>query len=242
MKDVLIIIPTYNEIENIEKIIISTINLYPKIKILVVDDNSPDLTFKKVEELKLKFKDQLFLLKRQQKEGLGTAYVAGFKWALKNKFNYVFEMDADLSHNPMDIKRILEPILEKNYDISIGSRYINGINVVNWPLSRIILSYTASLFVQLITKMNIKDPTSGYICYKKSVLESIDLDKIKFTGYAFQIEMKYKSYLKNFKISEVPIIFTDRVNGVSKLNGSIISEAIFGVIGMRIKKIFNIKF
>ncbi|MDA9067320.1 polyprenol monophosphomannose synthase [Flavobacteriaceae bacterium] len=242
MKDVLIIIPTYNEIENIEKIIISTINLYPKIKILVVDDNSPDLTFKKVEELKLKFKDQLFLLKRQQKEGLGTAYVAGFKWALKNKFNYVFEMDADLSHNPMDIKRILEPILEKNYDISIGSRYINGINVVNWPLSRIILSYTASLFVQVITKMNIKDPTSGYICYKKSVLESIDLDNIKFTGYAFQIEMKYKSYLKNFKISEVPIIFTDRVNGVSKLNGSIISEAIFGVIGMRIKKIFNIKF
>ena len=242
MKDVLIIIPTYNEIENIEKIIISTINLYPKIKIQVVDDKSPDLTFKKVEELKLKFKDQLFLLKRQQKEGLGTAYVAGFKWALKNKFNYVFEMDADLSHNPMDIKRILEPILEKNYDISIGSRYINGINVVNWPLSRIILSYTASLFVQVITKMNIKDPTSGYICYKKSVLESIDLDNIKFTGYAFQIEMKYKSYLKNFKISEVPIIFTDRVNGISKLNGSIISEAIFGVIGMRIKKIFNIKF
>jgi len=242
MKDVLIIIPTYNEIENIEKIIISTINLYPKIKILVVDDNSPDLTFKKVEDLMLKFKDQLFLLKRLKKEGLGTAYVAGFKWALKNKFNYVFEMDADLSHNPMDIKRILEPILEKNYDISIGSRYINGINVVNWPLSRIILSYTASLFVQVITKMNIKDPTSGYICYKKSVLESIDLDNIKFTGYAFQIEMKYKSYLKNFKISEVPIIFTDRVNGVSKLNGSIISEAIFGVIGMRIKKIFNIKF
>ena len=242
MKDVLIIIPTYNEIENIEKIIISTINLYPKIKILVVDDNSPDLTFKKVEELKLKFKDQLFLLKRQQKEGLGTAYVAGFKWALKNKFNYVFEMDADLSHNPMDIKRILEPILEKNYDISIGSRYINGINVVNWPLSRIILSYTASLFVQVITKMNIKDPTSGYICYKKSVLESIDLDNIKFTGYAFQIEMKYKSYLKNFKIIEVPIIFSDRVYGVSKLNGSIISEAIFGVIAMRIKNIFNIKF
>ena len=242
MKDVLIIIPTYNEIENIENIIISTINLYPTINILVVDDNSPDLTFNKVEELKLKFKDQLFLLKRLEKEGLGTAYVAGFKWALKNKFNYVFEMDADFSHNPMDIKRILEPILEKNYDISIGSRYINGINVVNWPLSRIILSYTASLFVQVITKMNIKDPTSGYICYKKSVLESIDLDNIKFTGYAFQIEMKYKSYLKNFKIIEVPIIFSDRVYGVSKLNGSIISEAIFGVIAMRIKNIFNIKF
>ena len=242
MKDVLIIIPTYNEIENIENIIISTINLYPTINILVVDDNSPDLTFKKVEELKLKFKDQLFLLKRLEKEDLGTAYVAGFKWALKNKFNYVFEMDADFSHNPMDIKRILEPMLDKNFDVSIGSRYIKGINVVNWPLSRIILSYTASLYVQLITKMNIKDSTSGYICYKKSVLESIDLDNIKFTGYAFQIEMKYKSYLKNFKIIEVPIIFSDRVYGVSKLNGSIISEAIFGVIAMRIKNIFNIKF
>jgi dolichol-phosphate mannosyltransferase len=242
MKDVLIIIPTYNEIENIENIIISTIHIYPTINILIVDDNSPDLTFKKVEDLKLKFKDQLFLLKRFKKEGLGTAYVAGFKWALKNKFNYVFEMDADFSHNPKDIKRILEPMVENNYDISIGSRYINGINVVNWPLSRIILSYTASLYVQLITRMNIKDSTSGYICYKKSVLESIDLDNVKFTGYAFQIEMKYKSYLKNFKIIEVPIIFSDRKFGVSKLNASIISEAIFGVIAMRIKKIFKIKF
>lgn len=242
MRDVLIIIPTYNEIENIENIIISTINLYPTINILIVDDNSPDLTSKKVEDLKPKFKDQLFLLKRLKKEGLGTAYVAGFKWALKNKFNYVFEMDADFSHNPKDIKRILEPMLENNYDVSIGSRYIEGINVVNWPLSRIILSYTASQYVQLITRMNIKDSTSGYICYKKSVLESIDLDNIKFTGYAFQIEMKYKSYLKNFKIIEVPIIFSDRLFGVSKLNGSIISEAIFGVIAMRIKNIFNIKF
>ena len=242
MRDVLIIIPTYNEIENIENIIISTINLYPTINILIVDDNSPDLTSKKVEDLKPKFKDQLFLLKRLKKEGLGTAYVAGFKWALKNKFNYVFEMDADFSHNPKDIKRILEPMLENNYDVSIGSRYIKGINVVNWPLSRIILSYTASQYVQLITRMNIKDSTSGYICYKKSVLESIDLDKIKFTGYAFQIEMKYKSYLKNFKIIEVPIIFSDRLFGVSKLNGSIISEAIFGVIAMKIKNIFNIKF
>jgi len=242
MRDVLIIIPTYNEIENIENIIISTINLYPTINILIVDDNSPDLTSKKVEDLKPKFNDQLFLLKRLKKEGLGTAYVAGFKWALKNKFNYVFEMDADLSHNPKDIKRILEPMLENNYDVSIGSRYIEGINVVNWPLSRIILSYTASQYVQLITRMNIKDSTSGYICYKKSVLESIDLDNIKFTGYAFQIEMKYKSYLKNFKIIEVPIIFSDRLFGVSKLNGSIISEAIFGVIAMKIKNIFNIKF
>jgi len=187
MKDVLIIIPTYNEIENIENIIISTINLYPTINILIVDDNSPDLTSKKVEDLKPKFKDQLFLLKRLKKEGLGTAYVAGFKWALKNKFNYVFEMDADFSHNPKDIKRILEPMLENNYDVSIGSRYIKGINVVNWPLSRIILSYSASQYVQLITRMNIKDSTSGYICYKKSVLESIDLDNIKFTIYAFQI-------------------------------------------------------
>ena len=242
MKDVLIIIPTYNEIDNIENIIISNFNLYPNINILIVDDNSPDFTYKIVEELKLKFKDQLSLLKREKKQGLGTAYIEGFKWALKNKFNYIFEMDADFSHNPKDIKRILEPMIENNYDISIGSRYIKGINVVNWPLSRIILSYAASIYVRLITNMNIKDSTSGYICYKKIVLESINLDNIKFTGYAFQIEMKYKSYLKNFKIIEVPIVFSDRVYGVSKLNGSIISEAIFGVLGMKIKKIFNIKF
>ena len=242
MKDVLIIIPTYNEIDNIENIIISNFNLYPNINILIVDDNSPDFTYKIVEELKLKFKDQLSLLKREKKQGLGTAYIEGFKWALKNKFNYIFEMDADFSHNPKDIKRILEPMIENNYDISIGSRYVKGINVVNWPLSRIILSYAASIYVRLITNMNIKDSTSGYICYKKIVLESINLDNIKFTGYAFQIEMKYKSYLKNFKIIEVPIVFSDRVYGVSKLNGSIISEAIFGVLGMKIKKIFNIKF
>ena len=242
MKDVLIIIPTYNEIENIENIIISTFQLYSDISILIVDDNSPDLTYKKVQELELKFSKQLFLLKRLKKEGLGTAYVEGFKWALKNKFNYVFEMDADLSHNPKDIKRILEPMLINDYDMSIGSRYIKGINVVNWPLSRIILSYTASIYVRIITKMKIQDSTSGYVCYKKTVLESINLDTIKFSGYAFQIEMKYKAYLKNFKIIEVPIIFTDRKYGVSKLNGSIISEAIIGVLSMRIKNIFNIKF
>jgi|TARA_B110000908_G_scaffold7170_1_gene8936 dolichol-phosphate mannosyltransferase len=242
MKDVLIIIPTYNEIENIENIIISTFQLYSDISILIVDDNSPDLTYKKVQELELKFSKQLFLLKRLKKEGLGTAYVEGFKWALKKKFNYVFEMDADLSHNPKDIKRILEPMLINDYDMSIGSRYIKGINVVNWPLSRIILSYTASIYVRIITKMKIQDSTSGYVCYKKTVLESINLDTIKFSGYAFQIEMKYKAYLKNFKIIEVPIIFTDRKYGVSKLNGSIISEAIIGVLSMRIKNIFNIKF
>lgn len=242
MKDVLIIIPTYNEIENIENIIISTFQLYSDISILIVDDNSPDLTYKKVQELELKFSKQLFLLKRLKKEGLGTAYVEGFKWALKKKFNYVFEMDADLSHNPKDIKRILEPMLINDYDMSIGSRYIKGINVVNWPLSRIILSYTASIYVRIITKMKIQDSTSGYVCYKKTVLESINLDTIKFSGYAFQIEMKYKAYLKNFKIIEVPIVFTDRKYGLSKLNGSIISEAIFGVLSMRIKNIFNIKF
>ena len=242
MKDVLVIIPTYNEIENIENIIISTFQLYSDISILIVDDNSPDLTYKKVQELELKFSKQLFLLKRLKKEGLGTAYVEGFKWALKKKFNYVFEMDADLSHNPKDIKRILEPMLINDYDMSIGSRYIKGINVVNWPLSRIILSYTASIYVRIITKMKIQDSTSGYVCYKKTVLESINLDTIKFSGYAFQIEMKYKAYLKNFKIIEVPIVFTDRKYGLSKLNGSIISEAIFGVLSMRIKNIFNIKF
>ena len=242
MKDVLIIIPTYNEIENIENIITSIFHLYSDISILIVDDNSPDLTYNKVQELELKFSKQLFLLKRLKKDGLGTAYVDGFKWALKKKLNYIFEMDADFSHNPKDIKIILEQILVNDYDMSIGSRYLNGINVVNWPLSRIILSYTASVYVKLITRMKIQDSTSGYVCYKKTVLESIDLDNIKFTGYAFQIEMKYKAYLKNFKIIEVPIIFSDRKHGVSKLNGSIISEAIFGVLSMRIKKIFNIKF
>jgi len=242
MKDVLIIIPTYNEIENIENIIVSTFHLYPDINILIVDDNSPDLTHKKVQELESRFSEQLFLLKRLKKEGLGTAYVEGFKWALQKKFNYVFEMDADFSHNPKDIKRILEPMLVNNYDMSIGSRYLTGINVVDWPLSRIILSYTASIYVRIITRMKIQDSTSGYVCYKKTVLESINLDNIQFTGYAFQIEMKYKAYLQNFKIIEVPIIFSDRKHGESKLNGSIISEAIFGVLAMRIKKIFNIKF
>ena len=242
MKDVLIIIPTYNEIENIENIITSIFHLYSDISILIVDAISPELTYNKVQELELKVSKQLFLLKRLKKDGLGTAYVDGFKWALKKKFNYIFEMDADFSHNPKDIKIILEQILVNDYDMSIGSRYLNGINVVNWPLSRIILSYTASVYVKLITRMKIQDSTSGYVCYKKTVLESIDLDNIKFTGYAFQIEMKYKAYLKNFKIIEVPIIFSDRKHGVSKLNGSIISEAIFGVLSMRIKKIFNIKF
>ena len=242
MKDVLVIIPTYNEIENIDNIIISTFDLYSDINILIVDDNSPDFTFKKVQELQTRFKGQLSLLKRSKKEGLGTAYIEGFKWALQREFNYMFEMDADFSHNPKDILRLLKPIIEDNYDVSIGSRYINGVNVVNWPLSRIILSYTASIYVRIITNMHIKDSTSGYICYKRTVLESINLDNIKFTGYAFQIEMKYKAYLKNFKLKEMPIIFSDRKYGVSKLNSTIISEAIFGVIGMRIKQILNIKF
>ena len=242
MKDVLVIIPTYNEIENIDNIIISTFDLYSDINILIVDDNSPDFTFKKVQELQTRFKGRLSLLKRSKKEGLGTAYIEGFKWALQREFNYVFEMDADFSHNPKDISRLLKPIIEDNYDVSIGSRYINGVNVVNWPLSRIILSYTASIYVRIITNMHIKDSTSGYICYKRTVLESINLDNIKFTGYAFQIEMKYKAYLKNFKLKEIPIIFSDRKYGVSKLNSTIISEAIFGVIGMRIKQILNIKF
>ena len=242
MKDVLVIIPTYNEIENIDNIIISTFDLYTDINILIVDDNSPDFTFKKVQELQTRFKGQWSLLKRSKKEGLGTAYIEGFKWALQRDFNYVFEMDADFSHNPKDISRLLKPIVEDNYDVSIGSRYINGVNVVNWPLSRIILSYTASIYVRIITNMNIKDSTSGYICYKKTVLESMNLDDIKFTGYAFQIETKYKAYLKNFKLIEIPIIFSDRKYGTSKLNSTIISEAIFGVIGMRIKQILNINF
>ena len=242
MKDVLIIIPTYNEIENIENIINSIFELYPSINILIVDDNSPDLTFQKVEKMIENFKNQLFLIKRKTKQGLGTAYVTGFKWALQKSYSYIFEMDADFSHDPKEIVNILKPLTNDLCDVCIGSRYINGINVVNWPLNRIILSYIASIYVRIITGMNIKDSTSGYICYSRNFLQQLDLNNINFTGYAFQIEMKYKAHVMGFKIMELPIIFSDRKFGESKLNSSIISEAIFGVIKMRLKTLINIKF
>ena len=242
MNDVLIIIPTYNEIENIDKIIKSIFDLYNDINILVVDDNSPDKTSMKVIELQTKYKQQLYLQIRKKKSGLGPAYIHGFKWAIEKKYNFIFEMDADFSHDPCDIKKLYNTCNDGLADISVGSRYKEGINVVNWPIGRIMLSLFASYYVRLITGMNIKDSTSGFICYKRAVLEKINLDMVKFIGYAFQIEMKYKSYLNKFKIIEIPIIFTDRKYGKSKLNASIINEAVFGIILMRIKSFFSIDF
>ena len=231
----LIVIPTYNEIENIEAIIKAVFAQNDKFHILIVDDNSPDGTADKVRELQNIYPNRLFLEVRTEKKGLGTAYIYGFQWALARDYEYIFEMDADFSHNPTDLLRLYEAC-QQGADVAIGSRYIKGVNVVNWPLQRILLSYGASIYVRVITGMKIKDPTAGFVCYHRRVLESIDLNTIRFVGYAFQIEMKYRAYLKKFKIIEVPIIFTDRTKGKSKMNKSIIREAIFGVIGMRFKK------
>lgn len=239
MHQAIVIIPTYNEIENIEAIIRAVFDLKSQFDVLIVDDNSPDLTALKVKEIQKEFPERLFLEQRQEKSGLGTAYIHGFKWCLERSYEFIFEMDADFSHNPKDLERLYAACANDDADVAIGSRYVKGVNVVNWPLSRVLLSYMASLYVRLITGMRIYDPTAGFICYKRKVLETINLDQIKFVGYAFQIEMKYKSYLKKFKIKEVPIIFTDRVKGESKLSGGIISEAIFGVIKMKFKSLFG---
>jgi dolichol-phosphate mannosyltransferase len=239
MQDGIVIIPTYNEIENIEAIIRAIFSLTKKFDVLVVDDNSPDGTSQKVSALKLEFPDQLFLETRQTKSGLGTAYVHGFKWAINQKYKYIFEMDADFSHNPKDLEKLYNACSIDGASMAIGSRYITGVNVVNWPLNRVLMSYFASVYVRIITGMVIHDATAGFICYKREVLETIQLDKIKFIGYAFQIEMKYRTFINKFKIIEVPIIFTDRTKGTSKMSNAIIKEAIFGVIMLRIRKIFN---
>lgn len=235
----IVIIPTYNEIENIESIIRAVFSLHKSFHILIVDDNSPDKTADKVKELQLEFQDLLHLEVRTKKAGLGTAYVHGFKWALNHNYEYIFEMDADYSHNPNDLEKLYDACHFGGADLAIGSRYVTGVNVVNWPLSRVLLSYFASVYVRKITGMKIMDATAGFICYSKVVLESINLDTIKFIGYAFQIEMKYRAFSKNFNIQEVPVIFTDRTKGQSKMSGSIIKEAIFGVLSLRIKKFFN---
>ncbi|MCQ0111774.1 polyprenol monophosphomannose synthase [Zhouia amylolytica] len=234
-----VIIPTYNEIENIEAIIKAVFDLKQNYHVLIVDDNSPDGTADKVRELQKQFKDELFLEVRQEKTGLGTAYIHGFKWALKNNYDYIFEMDADFSHNPKDLPRLLDACINKGADLAIGSRYIKGVNVVNWPMGRIILSYGASFYVKLITGMRVNDPTAGFVCYKRSVIERLDLDKIQFVGYAFQIEMKFKAHLQKFKLVEVPIVFTDRVKGTSKMDGKIIYEAIWGVLKMKFNSLFR---
>ena len=217
----------------------SIFSLYPQVHVLVVDDNSPDQTARKVIELKDEFLERLHLLSRLHKTGLGHAYIDGFKWALQHSYDYIFEMDSDFSHDPKDLKSLLDACSDADVDMVVGSRYINGINVVNWPFSRILLSYGASFYVRFITGMPIKDPTAGFVCYKRHVLEAIHLDKIQFVGYAFQIEMKFKAMNKKFKIKEIPIIFTDRVRGVSKLTKGIISEAILGVIQMRTQQLLG---
>lgn len=238
MSSGIVIIPTYNEIENIESIVRAVFSLEKEFHVLIVDDNSPDGTAQKVAELQAKFPEKLFLEVRKKKSGLGTAYVHGFKWALQKNYEFIFEMDADFSHNPKDLERLHQACIN-GADLSVGSRYVTGVNVVNWPLSRVLLSYFASVYVRMITGMKIMDATAGFICYKKHVLETINLDKIKFIGYAFQIEMKYRAFAKKFNIQEVPVIFTDRTKGQSKMSGAIIKEAVFGVLSLRIKKFFN---
>lgn len=239
MCDAIVIIPTYNEKENIAPIIRAVFSLSTQFHILVVDDNSPDGTASIVEKLNTEFSGRLHLLNRADKSGLGTAYIDGFNWCLKRHYDYIFEMDADFSHNPKDLIRLYNTAKTENVDVVIGSRYKNGVNVVNWPLNRVLLSFGASKYVKFITGMNIQDPTAGFVCYKRKVLEAINLDSVKFIGYAFQIEMKFKAYKKGFIIEEIPIIFTDRIRGKSKMSSGIISEAIFGVIKMKLKSLFK---
>jgi len=237
----IIIIPTFNEIENIERIVRNVFSQRRKFHILVVDDNSPDGTATRVRTLMAEFPESLFLEERLGKQGLGTAYIHGFKWALERDYDYIFEMDADFSHNPNDLIRLYNACKRDGASVAIGSRYITGVNVINWPMNRVLLSWLASRYVRFITGMDIHDTTAGYVCYKSEVLKAINLDRIQFVGYAFQIEMKFKSYSKGFKIVEVPVIFTDRTRGTSKMSGSIISEAVFGVIKMKLKSLFNRK-
>ncbi len=238
MHKTLVIIPTYNEKENIEAIIRAVFNQNMPFDVLVVDDNSPDGTAKIVQKLQEEFGNRLFLEVRNEKNGLGTAYIHGFKWALKNKYDYIIEMDADFSHNPKDLIRLQQECEIHHADVSIGSRYTKRkINVVNWDFKRIILSVGASKYVRLITGIPVYDTTAGFVCYKRKVLETLDLDAIQFVGYAFQIEMKFKAWKHGFKIKEIPIIFTDRVKGNSKMSSSIITEAIFGVLKMKFRGI-----
>jgi dolichol-phosphate mannosyltransferase len=239
MNDCIVIIPTYNEIENIESIIRSVLSQHKPFHLLVVDDNSPDQTAEKVRMLQTEFEGRLFLEKREGKLGLGTAYVHGFKWALDSNYDFIFEMDADFSHNPNDLEKLYNACHFGGADLAIGSRYVTGVNVVNWPLNRVLMSYFASVYVRLITGMKIHDATAGFICYKRIVLEKINLDKIKFVGYAFQIEMKYRTFCKNFNITEVPIIFTDRTKGESKMSSAIFQEAVLGVIALKVKNLVN---
>ena len=238
MSDKLVIIPTYNEKENIEAIIKAVLNVEGDFDILIVDDSSPDGTGEIVKQLIPDSNGRLNLEVRTTKDGLGRAYVHGFKWALNKGYSYIFEMDADFSHNPTDLPKLANALIN-GADLSIGSRYSNGVNVVNWPMERVLLSYFASKYVRFITSLPVHDATAGFVGYKASVLKSLDLDQIKFKGYGFQIEMKYKTWIKKFKIQEVPIIFTDRTLGESKISTDIIGEAVFGIIAMRLRHLFG---
>ena len=231
--DSLIIIPTYNEKENIENIIRAIFALEKQFHILVIEDNSPDGTADIVRRMQQEFPQQVFMIERKGKLGLGTAYIAGFKWAIEHKYDYIFEMDADFSHAPKDLPRLYDKCAKEGYDVAIGSRYVSGVNVVNWPMGRVLMSYFASKYVRFITGVPIHDTPAGFKCYRRQVLETIELDKIKFKGYAFQIEMKFTAYQCGFKIAEVPVIFVNRELGTSKMNTSIFGEAVFGVIQLK---------
>ena len=235
----LVIIPTYNELENIQKIIAKVFSLDGDFHVLVVDDGSPDGTAEIVKSLQERYNNRLHLEERTGKLGLGTAYIHGFKWGLKNDYDYLFEMDADFSHNPDDLLKLYEACEKDGADVSIGSRYKTGVNVVNWPMGRVLMSYYASVYVRMITGMPFNDSTAGFKCYHRRVLESIELDKIRFKGYAFQIEMKFHSWKHGFNIKEVPIIFTDRTQGTSKMSKNIFKEAILGVIQIKVRSFFQ---
>jgi dolichol-phosphate mannosyltransferase len=234
----LVIIPTYNEKENVEKMVRKIFSMPHDFHLLIIDDGSPDGTGAIVKHLQTEFEGRLHLLERAGKLGLGTAYITGFKWAIEKKYDYIFEMDCDFSHNPDDLLRLYHACAVEGADVAIGSRYIRGANVVNWPLGRVVMSYYASVYVRIVTGIHIKDTTAGFKCYKRKVLETIDLDRIKFIGYAFQIEMKFTAWKHGFKIVEVPIVFTDRTEGTSKMSKGIFKEAVLGVIELRWKSFF----
>ncbi len=237
--DSIVIIPTYNEKENIENIIRAVFGLEKCFHLLVVEDNSPDGTADIVRRMQEEFPERLFMIERKCKLGLGTAYIAGFKWAIAHRYDYVFEMDADFSHNPHDLPRLYKACKEEGADLCIGSRYVSGVNVVNWPIGRVLMSYFASKYVHLITRIPVRDTTAGFVCYRREVLEVIGLDSIRFKGYAFQIEMKFTAYKYGFNIKEVPVIFINRELGTSKMNSSIFGEAVFGVIRMKWNSLFR---
>ncbi len=237
--DSIVIIPTYNERENIENIIRAVFGLEKIFHILIIEDGSPDGTATIVKTLQQEFPDRLFMIERKGKLGLGTAYITGFKWALEHSYEYIFEMDADFSHNPNDLPRLYDACANQGGDIAIGSRYVSGVNVVNWPMGRVLMSYFASKYVRIVTGLPIHDTTAGFKCYRRQVLETIDLDHIRFKGYAFQIEMKFTAYKCGFKIIEVPVIFINRELGTSKMNSSIFGEAVFGVIKLKVNSWFH---